>query len=228
MKEMIIMMKKILEFIKKDWVIIAIITLTFMVTLYFYPRLPSKIPIHWNAEGQIDGYSGKFLGAFLIPLMNLASYFMFIFLPYLDPKKANYEKFPAAYKLVRYSFHILFVCIQGIILLVALGYPVNVTMFIGIGISLLFVLMGNVMGKFKHNYFVGIKTPWTLANEEVWTKTHRMAAPLWVVGGLISAVFAIIGDGKSSFFIVLMVVVSVISIVPIVYSFVIFKRLEKK
>ncbi|MBK5242016.1 MAG: SdpI family protein [Clostridium sp.] len=221
-------MKKILDTIKKDWIIIAILTLTFIVCLYFYPSLPEKIPSHWNSKGQIDGYSGRFFGAFGIPLMNLAFYFMFIFLPYIDPKKENYAKFSGAYKIIRYSFHILFVCIQVIILLVALGYPVNVTMFIGVGISLLFILMGNVMGKFKHNYFVGIKTPWTLANEEVWTRTHRMAAPLWVVGGIISAVFAIIGDGNSLFFIVLMIVVAVISIVPMVYSFVIFKRLEKK
>ncbi|MGH4118136.1 SdpI family protein [Clostridium sp.] len=222
------MMKKILDTIKKDWFIIAIIALTFMVTIYLYPSLPSKIPSHWNSEGQIDGYLGRFLGAFLIPLMNLGFYFMFIFLPYLDPKKANYAKFSGAYKLLRYSFHILFACIQIIILLVALGHPVNVTMLIGIGTSLLLVLIGNVMGKFKHNYFVGIKTPWTLANEEVWTKTHRMAAPLWVVGGIISAVFAILFEGKSSYSIALVIIISVISIVPIVYSFVIFKRLEKK
>ncbi|MCJ7689464.1 MAG: SdpI family protein [Clostridiaceae bacterium] len=222
------MMKKILDTIKKDWIIIAILTLTFIVCLYFYPSLPEKMPSHWNSKGQIDGYSGRFFGAFGIPLMNLAFYFMFIFLPYIDPKKQNYAKFSGAYKLIRYSFHILFVCIQALILMVALGYPVNVGMFIGVAVSLLFIVIGNVMGKFKHNYFVGIKTPWTLANEEVWTKTHRMAAPLWVIGGIISGIFAIIGDGKSSFFIVLMIVVSVISIVPIVYSFVIFKQLDKK
>ncbi|WP_435790930.1 SdpI family protein [Clostridium sp.] len=222
------MMKKIRSTIKNDWFIIAIITLTFVVCLYFYPSLPDKMPIHWNTEGQIDGYSGKFIGAFGIPLMNLAFYFLFIFLPYLDPKKENYVKFKGAYKLIRYSFHILFTCIQASILMVALGYPVNIGMFVGVAVSLLFVVIGNVMGKFKHNYFVGIKTPWTLANEEVWTKTHRMAAPLWVVGGIISGIFAIILDGKSYFYIVLLIVVSAISIVPILYSFVIFKQLNKK
>ena len=112
-------------------------------------------------------------------------------------------------------------------MLVALGHPVNVSMFVCVGTSLLFVVIGNVMGKFKHNYFVGIKTPWTLANEEVWAKTHRMAAPLWVVGGIISAIFAILGNGKSSSFIALMIIVSVISIVPIIYSYVIFKKLKE-
>jgi uncharacterized membrane protein len=228
MKEMILMMKKIRSTIKKDWFIIAIITLTFVVCLYIYPSLPEKMASHWNAKGEIDGYSGKFFGAFGIPLMNLAFYFLFIFLPYLDPKKENYSKFSGAYKLIRYSFHILFTCIQASILLVALGHPVNIGMFVGVAVSMLFVVIGNVMGKFKHNYFVGIKTPWTLANEEVWTKTHRMAAPLWVVGGIISGVFAIILNGKSFFYIVLLIVVSVISIVPIIYSFIIFKRVNRK
>jgi len=220
------MKEKILSFIKKEGFIIAIIALTFMVSLYFYPSLPNKVPSHWNVKGQIDGYSGRFFGAFGIPFMNLAFYFVFIFLPYLDPKKENYEKFPSAYKLIRYSFHILFAGIQATVLLVALGYQINVGMFVGVGTSLLFVAIGNVMGKFKHNYFVGIRTPWTLANEEVWVKTHRMAAPLWVVGGIISAVFAIFGDRTTSF-IVLMVIVTVISIIPIIYSYVIFKKLNK-
>jgi len=219
-------MKKIYSNIKKDWFIIALIALTFIVSLYFYPSLPNKIPSHWNVSGEIDGYSGRFFGAFGIPLMNLAFYFLFLFLPYFDPKKENYEKFPAAYQSIRYSFHILFVGIQAMVLLVALGYHINVGMFVVLGVSLLFVVIGNVMGKFKHNYFVGIKTPWTLANEEVWTKTHRMAAPLWVVGGIISAIFEIFGGAAASF-IALMVIVSVISIVPIVYSYVIFKKLKE-
>lgn len=223
--EMILIMKKILDIIKKDWFIIVIIALTFMVSLYFYPELPSKIPSHWNSKGKIDGYSGKFFGTFLIPLMNLAFYFMFLFLPYLDPKKANYEKFKSSYKVIRNSLHILFACIQVVILLVALGHPVDVVMLIGVGTSLLFVVIGNVMGKFKHNYFVGIKTPWTLANEEVWIKTHRMAAPLWVVGGIISIIFAIIGG--TAYFIALITIVSIISIVPMIYSYIIFKKLNK-
>ncbi|MBU3146280.1 SdpI family protein [Clostridium sp. CF012] len=219
-------MKKILNFIKKDWYIISIIALTFIVSLYFYPSLPNKIPSHWNFKGQIDGYSGRFFGAFGIPLINLASYFLFIFLPYLDPKQANYAKFPSAYKLIRCSFHLLFAGIQATVLLIAFGYHINVSMFVGLGTSLLFVVIGNVMGKFKHNYFVGIKTPWTLSNEEVWVKTHRMAAPLWVVGGIISAMFAIFGDATSSA-IALIVIISVISIVPIIYSYVIFKKLKE-
>lgn len=219
------MMKKILDSIKKDWFILALIAVTFIVSIYFYPSLPSKVPNHWNVKGQIDGYSGRFWGAFEIPFMNAAFYFLFIFLPYLDPKKANYAKFSSAYKLIRYALHIFLTGLQVIILLAALGYSVNTGMFVGIGTSLLFVVIGNVMGKFKHNYFVGIKNPWTLANEEVWIRTHRMAAPFWVIGGIVSAVFAVIGGEIA--FIALMVIILVITIVPTVYSYIIFKKLDK-
>lgn len=219
-------MKNILKSIKKDWLILAIVVLTFVLSLYFYPSLPDRVPSHWNAKGQIDGYSGKFFGGFGIPLINLGLYFLFIILPYLDPKKANYAKFPSAYKAIRYTVHIFFACLQGVILMVSLGHPVNVGMFAYLGASLLFVMIGNVMGKFKHNYFVGIKTPWTLSNEEVWVKTHRMAGPLWVVGGILSAIFAIIGDGIM--IIPFIIIVSVIAIVPIIYSYIIFSKLNKR
>jgi len=219
------MTKKILNSIKKDWVIIAILVFTFWVSLYFYPSLPSKVPSHWNINGQIDGYSGRFFGAFGLPLINLAMYFLFMFLPYLDPKQANYTKFAPAYKVLRYTLHIFFTAFQAVVLLVAFGHTVNVGMFAGLGISLLFIVIGNIMGKFKHNYFVGIKTPWTLANEEVWVKTHIMAAPLWVVGGILSGIFSIIGN--KTFFIALIVIVFIISFVPIVYSYLIFKKLNK-
>ena len=218
------MMKKILNSIKTDWFILAIILLTFVISLYLYPSLPEQMPSHWNAKGEIDGYSGRLFGTFGLPLMNLGFYFLFIVLPHLDPKKANYAKFPSAYKVIRYVLHIFFAALQIIILLVALGHPVNVDMFIGIATSLLFVVIGNVMGKFKHNYFVGIKTPWTLANEEVWVKTHRMAAPLWVVGGILSAMFTIIGGG--TFILPFVIIVAVISIIPVIYSFVIFTKLK--
>ena len=220
------MMKKILNSIKNNWFILAIIALTFAISLYLYPSLPDKMPSHWNTKGEIDGYSGRFFGAFGIPLMNLAFYFMFILLPYIDPKKANYARFSSSYKVIRYTLHIFLALLQAVVLLVSLGHSVNVGMFIGVGVSLLFMVIGNVMGKFKHNYYVGIKTPWTLANEEVWVKTHRMAAPLWVVGGIISAISVIIGGGIV--IVSFLTIVVVMSIVPMIYSYIIFKNLSKR
>ena len=87
-------MKKISNVMKKDWVILILIVLGFALGVYFYPSLPSRVPIHWNSKGQIDGYGSKFFGTFGIPLMNLGMYLLFLVLPYIDPKRKNYEEFP--------------------------------------------------------------------------------------------------------------------------------------
>ena len=89
--------------------------------------------------------------------------------------------------------------------------------------SLLFILLGNVMGRFKHNYFVGIKTPWTLANEEVWRKTHRMAGPIWVIGGIANILLTVIGVTFNG--IGFIIILAVMIVVPIVYSYIIYKKI---
>ena len=164
--------------LKREIPLILIIIAAFLVSIYFYPMMPEKVPTHWNFKGEIDGYSGRLSGSLIMPIINLIMYILFIFLPALDPKKENYRLFESTYIYFRYLFHIFFFAMHIMIISASLGYIVNTTRLVTFGISLLFMLMGNVMGRVKHNYFVGIKTPWTLANEEVWRKTHRLAALL--------------------------------------------------
>ncbi|MBZ9688960.1 SdpI family protein [Clostridium estertheticum] len=216
-------MKKISNVLKKDWVILILIVLGFALGVYFYPSLPNRVPIHWNSKGQVDGYGSKFLGAFGVVLINLGIYLMFIVLPYIDPKRKNYEKFQSTYQYLKYLLIIFLLGVEVTALLIAKGVVVNTSIFIQILGSLLLILLGNVMGRFKHNYFVGIKTPWTLANEEVWRKTHRMAAPLWVIGGIINILLTIVGidfNGISN-----IIILTVIVIVPIVYSYIIYQQI---
>lgn len=111
------------------------------------------------------------------------------------------------------------------IIAAALGYVVDTGRMVMLGVSLLFMLMGNVMGRLKHNYFVGVKTPWTLANEEVWTKTHRLAAKLWTAGGLIGAVLAVLNFNVGWIFLIILILPSLI---PVVYSYIIFNRLKNR
>ena len=110
-----------------------------------------------------------------------------------------------------------------ITLLIATGVVDNTSMLIQILVSLLFILLGNVMGRFKHNYFVGIKTPWTLANEEVWRKTHRMAAPIWVIGGILNILLAVTGVNFNGM--AFIIIVAAIVIVPTVYSYIIYQKI---
>jgi len=217
-------MKKIDLNIKKELPIILIIVLMFAASIYFYPQLPDKIPTHWNFKGEIDGYSGKLTGAFLMPVMNIIMYGLFIFIPAIDPKKENYKLFESTYIYFRYLFHIFFLGIHGLIIASALGYNVDTGRLVTLAVSLLLMLMGNVMGRLKHNYFVGIKTPWTLANEEVWRKTHRLGAILWTAGGLAGAIMSLLRLSMGWAFIA---VIAVMTFIPIVYSYVIYSKLKK-
>lgn len=217
-------MKKMSENIKKDWIIVALMILTLAVSLYFYPQLPDRMPSHWNIKGEIDGYSNKLFGVLGLNLMNIAFYFMFVLLPFLDPKKDNYTKFRSAYNIIRYTFHLFFIVMQFVIIASSIGYKVNVGMIVGLGISIMFILFGNVMGKIKHNYFVGIRTPWTLADETVWIKTHRLAAPLWVAGGIAVGILSFFNGTIA--FIGLIMIICIISIIPIVYSYLYYKRIN--
>lgn len=217
-------MKKINFSLKRELPLLLMIIAAFAISAYFYPMLPDRIPTHWDFKGQINGYSGRLSGAFMMPVMNMVMYGLFIFLPALDPKRESYKLFQSTYIYFRYLFHIFFFGMHIIIISAALGYDVDTGRLVMLGISLLFMLMGNVMGRLKHNYFIGIKTPWTLASEEVWTRTHRLAAKLWTVGGLIGFIMVLLKVNLSWTFTVILILPALI---PTVYSYVIFNKLKK-
>ena len=218
------MMEKNNYSLKKELPLILLLLAAFAISFYYYPMLPDKIPTHWNFKGEIDGYSGKTAGAYMMPIMNAVIYLMMFFLPKLDPKKENYKLFESTYIYFRYLFHIFFFAMHIMIIAAALGYPVDTGRLVMFGISLLFMLMGNVMGRLKHNYFVGIKTPWTLANEEVWRRTHRLGAVLMTGAGFLGAVLALLRVNLGLIFIFILVIPA---FVPIIYSYFIFIKLKK-
>jgi|SRR5680860_174959 len=218
-------MQKISDTLKKDWLILIMILFGFALGAYFYPSLPDKVPTHWNASGEVNGYGSKLFGAFGLPVISLATYLLFLVLPYIDPRKKNYADFKSTYQFLKYLIILFFLGIEAMTLLIVSGVIVNKPIFIQIMVSLLFILIGNVMGRFKHNYFVGIKTPWTLANEEVWRKTHRLAGPLWVLGGVINIILAFTGTNMNG--IGFMVIVAMISLIPVGYSYFAYRRIVK-
>jgi Predicted integral membrane protein len=218
-------MPKISSILKQDWLIIILILLGFALGIYFYPLLPDRVPIHWNASGEVNGYGSKLFGAFGLPAISLAMYLMFLVLPYIDPRRKNYADFRSTYQFLKYILILFFLGIEVMTFLIASGVIVNKPILIQIMVSLLFILIGNVMGRFKHNYFVGIKTPWTLANEEVWRKTHRLAAPLWVLGGVVNILLTFLDLHFNG--IGFVIIIAVISIVPAVYSYVAYQQIVK-
>lgn len=212
--------------LKKDWPILLILFASLVAAVLVYPRMPERVPTHWNLNGEVDDYSSRLFGTFFLPVLNIAMYVLFLVLPKLDPKRANYEKFGSSYQIIKYALIVFMSVVFAVTIAVSLGYQVNVGKVIPIGVSILFIIMGNIMGRVRHNYFVGFKFPWTLANEEVWKKTHQLGAKLMVLGGVIALLGSIFSEGAVSF-IIMMAGIFIPVLITTVYSYIIYQRIVK-
>lgn len=212
------------ETVKNDWPIWILLAGLLITAVWVYPHLPERIPSHWNIHGEVDGYQSRLMGAIFTPLMATALYWLMVLLPIIDPKRDNYRRFAGAYTFLRWSLVMFFAVMYAATIMVALGYSIDIGMLVKAIISILFIIIGNFMGQFRHNYFVGIKTPWTLANEEVWQRTHRFGGKIWVLCGLICLAMAFVNSTWSE--IVFFTALIIIIIVPVVYSYLIFVKIE--
>lgn len=217
---------KFISFIKKDWPILLIALIPLILAVYFYPQMPEKVPSHWNYQGEIDGYMSSFGGTFFLPLMNIGMYVLFLVLPMIDPKKANYSNFAGAYKLIRYIIHLFFAYVFGITLAAALGYEANVSRLIPYGMAFMLIGLGYAMRKIRHNYFVGFRMPWTLANEKVWDKTHRFGSTAMMIGGAIYLLGNLVPALAENFILFMVAIIGPI-LLTLVYSYWAFQQETK-
>ena len=207
-------------------VLLGIIFLSLVVGAAVYRHLPEQVPMHWNVYGEIDGYGGRFTGAFAIPLLTLVSYIAMVFAPRIDPKKKNYAKFTGAYNAFMTAFVLFMLALYATVLLATFGYPLDIGRITQMGVGLLFIVMGNYLTRVRHNYFFGIKTPWTLADETVWRKTHRFGGSLFVVAGLLS-IASMVTWPEARFMITIGSAIGA-SLISIVYSYLVFRKLDKQ
>lgn len=202
---------------------ILIVVAMFLTWIYFYNLLPDNMPIHWNYEGKVDNYWTKNQALFLFPGIALILVIMFYFLPAMDPKKDNYPKFEKTWEIFQFAILWFFAYIYFVSIFITLNPEYNMNNFMMIWLWLLFMILGNYMGKIRQNYFVWIKLPWTLANDEVWNKTHRFWGKTFLWAGLLFFINAFIGF-KSPFIFLIIIVLTLLS--PIIYSYIIFKKLK--
>lgn len=156
----------------------------FVTSAIAWPFADDSIPVHWNALGEADRFSGKFEGLMLLPLIAIGVSLLMAVLPRFDPGKANYASFAGTYTLIRGALVVFFAALHGVAVAIALGANIDMAIFVYLAIGLLFVLLGNVMSKFRPNYFAGIRTPWTLTSARSWTATHRLGGRVFVGIGL--------------------------------------------
>jgi len=196
----------------------------FVAILIAYPQLPNQVPTHWNMQGQANDYSAKWTLFLIGPGLMAGILLLFYFLPWLSPKHWEVDTFQSTYLYIMVVLVSMLAYFTGVSLWVGLGYAANVDRAIVGGICLLFALLGNVMGKVRRNFYIGVRTPWALANERVWNATHRFAAKTFVLGGVIGLALTAIGVKGWLPFAALMAS----ALVPVVYSLVVYKQLERR
>ncbi|MBK9375341.1 MAG: SdpI family protein [Holophagales bacterium] len=209
--------------LKGDAPLLAILLADLAFGLWVLPRLPEKVPVHWNLAGEADRFGPAWQNALLLPALAFSLWAVLLFLPLADPLRKNYPRFPATLKLFRWLVPLLVVGLQVLVALSQLGVPLDPGQGGRAILAVVFVILGNSMGKLRHNWFVGIRTPWTIASEEVWTRTHRLAAPIWVAGGIVQ-LFAAFVPGVAGEALYAAPLAAMI-LVPVVYSFVVYRRL---
>jgi uncharacterized membrane protein len=207
------------------WVVaIGLIVLAWVISVVAYPGLPETIPMHWNIHGKLDGYGPKST-IFIMPAVMVFLLGLFAVLPALSPKHFEVDASRSTYLYIMVLVLAMQGYIQAVILYAsAMGGRVDIVRALCAGLFLFLALMGNVLGRIQRNFYFGVKVPWTLASERVWNDTHRLAA--WVMTGCGAAGFLITIAGLP-----LMLAVGVFSIavvVPIVYSYVHYKQLERR
>ncbi len=191
-----------------------------------FPYLPEQIPIHFNAQGIPDGF-GSPLMIFLLPAIMILVNALAEITKHADPKAANYSYFTNHYYLLYLVINIFLLLVQLYLITYALEIVTfQITNVIVVAMGLLFVVIGNLLPKVKQNFFMGIKTPWALADEYVWYETHRFSGKLWFGLGLIMCVGGFL-PGKFSVYIVLGAAL-IGAIVPMVYSYLIYKKRNPK
>jgi uncharacterized membrane protein len=201
---------------------VAVILATLAGTIVAYPHLPQIVATHWDAYGHANGWNPRWSLVLYEPGLMLGVVLLFAAIPWLSPKKFEVDSFRATYLYIMIMMVAMLAYGQLLILISGLGLVLDVTRAMEGGVCLLIALMGNVMGKVRRNFFVGIRTPWTIADERVWNATHRLAAKTFIAGGLLGLLAMIL---RAPFWLALTAIM-VAALVPIFYSLIFYKQLQ--
>ncbi|MGG0479368.1 SdpI family protein [Priestia megaterium] len=207
---------------KKHVFPLSITLLTLVAWLIALPHLPATMPIHWGANGEADGFATKINAMILTVGIMVLIYFIIAFVPRIDPRKENYKYFSKTYNIVLNAVLLLFFFVNMSTILQGLGYNVPMSYIAPIMAGLVFIIIGNYLQRVRSNYFMGIRTPWTLSNETVWKKTHRLSGKLFFIGGLLILISAFLPDGYKSVIMWGSIVLCVA--VPYLYSYLAYKK----
>jgi uncharacterized membrane protein len=195
--------------------------------LLLWSRLPEQMASHWNINDQVDGYMSRFWGVFMMPLITLGMFVLFLVIPSIDPLKANIAQFRGAFNLFVVLIAAFMIYIYGLTLAWNLGYNTSFKMSTSLlpVLGLLFIFIGFMLRQAKRNFFIGIRTPWTLSSDSVWDKTHKLGAILFMLSGALAFIGSFIG-GMIAFWLFFAPLMGS-TIFLVIYSYILYKQEAK-
>ncbi|MDE2306817.1 MAG: SdpI family protein [Xanthomonadaceae bacterium] len=208
----------------RSWMVsLAFFLVAVAVAMWLYPRLPARVAVHWDIHGRVDNYMPRLWSASFPALMILALAGLTWILPAISPRRFEIRPFAQVYALLMLATQGLVLVLGMATLLAAAGYAIPMPALGALGAGALYMILGNYMGKLRKNFFVGIRSPWTLASDAVWERTHRVAGWLFMLAGLLVVVLTLAG-GPLWLTLALLVAAGLI---PYGYSLAVYKRLQR-
>ena len=202
---------------------LAIAAAAGVASLLAAPELPQEVVTHWNAAGEADGYAPRWVAMALLPALSVAILAMFAVIPWIDPLGSNIREFQAAYEWFAVGTVALLSYVHAVLLLVNVGVEASIFQLVTPAVAALYVAVGFVLDRAEQNWFVGIRTPWTLTDEQVWDRTHERAGPLFKVAGVVTLGALVVPEYATAF---LVGPVAVVALVTTVYSYVAYRRIH--
>lgn len=205
---------------------LLLILIATVAGLLLWNQLPDQMASHWNANDEVDGYMSKFWGVFMMPLVTLGLFLLFLVIPNIDPNKANIAEFRESFNLFIVLFVVFMLYVHGLTLAWSLGYTgFKISTALLPAMGLLFIFIGFMLRKAKRNFFIGIRTPWTLSSDTVWEKTHKLGAALFMASGALAFIGGLFGGMIAFWMLFVPLIGSVIFL--LVYSYVLYQRETK-
>ncbi|WP_049622438.1 SdpI family protein [Frateuria defendens] len=206
------------------WISVAFVLIAAGAAVWLYPALPAQVPTHWDLHGRIDGYHARQWAVVFAPLLIALLALMARVLPALAPRRYELEPFAGAWHLVMLAAQGVVLAAGLAILLRGAGHAVPVPAVAMLAVGALLMVIGNYMGKLRRNFFIGIRTPWTLSSDAAWERTHRLGGRLFVLAGLVAVLGTLLRFGRW----LPLACIAAAALGSVGYSFVLYRRLERR
>jgi uncharacterized membrane protein len=206
----------------RKWIPLALVLVAVIISIIAYPQLPDRVPTHWNAAGEVNGWSSRLWGAWMLPLIMAVVWLIMRAIPHIDPRKANYAKFEVMYDWLVILVIAFMLVMHGVVIMSATGTPIAIQTVVMPAVGIFFAVMGLLLPKVHPNWFVGIRTPWTLTSDLSWERTHKIGGVLFVALGLLMVVTSVLAPTTAIW--VLVIAAVGVTIFLFAYSYRVWKE----